>query len=208
MSIRGRRPLQALLMLMLSAVAVPVMASLIYTWQDSVDPDNVTGFIEFGDNLVDVDPNTDGIQFDPYADGAIVDFGFAIGADTLGIDDLLFASNLETDELGLCSPSCDNHGAAKIGAKKKTDYVFFSPVLSKKKSPYGWQYDGVVNSGKTAGKKEPGGGQVDGPTYFSGSGFWVLGGPVPVPEPGTLLLLLSGAALLAHVRRRLHARAR
>lgn len=206
MSVRGRRPLQALLMLVLSAVAVPVMAGLIYTWQDSGDPDNVTGFIEFGDNLVDVDPNTDGIQFDPYADGAVVDFGFTVGANTLGIDDLLLASTLELNDLGLCSPNCDSHGAAKIAAKKKTDYVLFAPVLSKKKSPYGWQYDGVVNSSQKV-KKGPGD-QVEGPTYFSGSGFWVLSGPVPVPEPGTLLLILSGAALLAHARRRLRSRAR
>lgn len=194
----GRKFLRGLIVLILSAASVPAMAGLIYTWQDDVDP-SVTGFIEFADSFVLGD------VVDPYTDGSIVDFGFMAAGVEVGFDDVwsFFFTDIELNEFGLCSPSCDAHGGVRKTKKKYSretgdsfSYVEFEPTW---REGYRWDYyvDGLVIA---EGEDEP----VR--VYFDGTGTWALGSAVPVPEPGALGLFLCGLGLIGVMRRRLKAR--
>ena len=212
--IRGKRSLQLLFGLLVLALAGPVMAGLIYTWVDDVDA-GVTGSISLADGI------GFGDTFDPMDPSNIPGFQFLVGGKELGYDEFFTDAGLdfEPNALGLCSPNCDTHGdlGKKTAAKKKvgSDYVFFEPVITKqpavkKGTPppppvFRWSYSAsVTQSVVDTGGKQPA--EKKGSNLFDGTGLWVLSSPVPVPEPGTLLLLLTGVAALTQLRKRLHAR--
>ena len=171
-----------------AAIAAPVAAGLIYTWE-SDSGTNATGQIEFA-NYVGL-----GDVIDPETDVSSQSFSFMDGTNTITVTDWLYIGEvqLEVSSLGLCVPSCTYPGGGgSFPAKKKPAIKTKGPSVVMYATDYyvptwEWASNVLLPNAETSSD------------VYKGTGRWVLNS---VPEPGMVLLFLSGLVSLSIFRKK------
>lgn len=172
-----------------AAIAAPVAAGLIYTWE-SDSGTNATGQIEFADyvGLGDV--------IDPDTDITSKSFSFMDGMNTIMLTDYWFyigETQVEVSSLGLCVPSCvDPADGSPVPAKKKAYKTKGPSIAMYATDNYvpTWQWTSNVPIPETKTTYD----------YYQGAGRWNL---TSVPEPGMVILFLSGLVSLSIFRKKI-----
>lgn len=170
------------------ALTTPVAAGLIYTWETD-SGQGASGQIEFKDNVSlgdivgasDINSNL---------------FSFIVGTDTFTFTDSFIPySSMEVSSLGLCVPSCTDPGTAtkKTATPKSTSFLSMN-VLSSYDTLWSWQT--IVAITPPPGTKAAA-------SKINGSGRWVSDSSISVPEPGSVLLLLTGLVSFSFFKKKL-----
>lgn len=225
--LQRRRWKRGVVILILLLVTTPVMAGLIYKWNE--DPSSgsaATGLIEFTDtvsvnNIIDPSIDIQSFSFSNIflSDWSLIDIDFNTSHYLEPLDDGL--------DLTLTPPPSSS-GKKKAATKTAylnldrsniTDSFFLSFTKSAKKKAatkngdptpssaiyWDWESTGIYVATDESGKKKAAKKAL--PVY--GYGYWTLqGGPVPVPEPSSLLLVLTGIAAVSAIWRRMRRRFR
>ena len=207
-------------LLMLFLIPSLALAVLIYEWQDAYDPESTdTGTIIFADDVAFGD------IIDPLSDN-LLEFSFSnITLSNWSMSDFASgnflrpeASGVDLDPTGFSIPGSSG-GAKKKAASKSRIFSFerddayldftVGGAVKKKAATKGsdpaldpfplWSWSSSVPPVEcpagTACKKSA--------TEPSGEGYWVLkSGTVPVPEPATFLLTLTGLGVIISLYRR------